>query len=153
MLSFFVRFFIVAISFVLSAALCATVFFILKHQGQGVDPFSIDPQVFLYAVGNSLLNGLKMIPEYGVLTLLGPVFSVIVIGFLLRIRTLFYYVPAGGLALLAMPILMHYAQTTTYQQPDETSIFLYMVSGSAAGFFYWMIGGANAVPKRGVSFF
>ncbi len=153
MLSFMVRLFIVCISFILSAALCATVFFILKKQALGVDPFVLDPQVFLYGVGNLLLDGLKIIPKYGVLTVLGPVFAMIVIGFLLRIRTLFYYVPAGGLALLAMPVLMHYSQTTVYQQPDETNIFLYMVSGSAAGLFYWLIGGANAVPKRGTSFF
>ncbi len=146
------RLVIVTISFLLSAVACATVFFALKRQETWNGLILTDPKIYLYGVGGYLLDGIKMALAGGYLLYM-PVLAVILVGFLLRIRTVLYYAPAGGLALLMVPVLAGFSQTAAFAQPDEASTFLYLVSGAAGGFSYWLIGGANAVPKRGTSFF
>ena len=151
MMSLLVRLVIVTISFLLSAVVCAAVFFALKRQETWDGLLLTDPKTYLYGVGAYLLEGIKMAFVGGYLLYM-PVLAVILVGFLLRIRTVLYYVPAGGLALLMVPVLAGFLQTAAFAQPDEASTFLYLVSGAAGGFAYWLIGGANAVPKRGTSF-
>ena len=152
MMSLLVRLVIVVISFLLSSVVGATVFFCLKQEKSWEALLALDPKIYLYGVGGYLLEGIKMLLAGGYMVLL-PVLVGIVVGFLLRIRTIFYYVPAGGLAIFMIPVLVGFSTTSAFEQPDDTSTFLYLVSGAAAGFSYWLIGGANAVPKRGTSFF
>ncbi len=152
MMSLLVRLVIVVITFLLSSVVCATVFFVMKQEKSWTNLLVIDPKIYLYGVGGYLVDGVKLLLNGEAIILL-PVLIAILLGFLLRIRTFFYYVPAGGLAVFMIPVLLGFSATSALQQPDEISSFLYLVSGAVAGFCYWLIGGANAVPEKGVSFF
>jgi hypothetical protein len=78
-----------------------------------------------------------------VLTLL-PALAAAVIGEVARIRSLLYYLVAGGAAAALMPIIatrMGEVEGATYATPYFT---IMATAGFAAGLIYWLIAGRNA---------
>jgi hypothetical protein len=75
-----------------------------------------------------------------VLTLL-PAVIVVVLGEVARIRSLLYYVMAGGLAAAAMPLIaapQAAAENVTYNAPYFA---IMATAGFAAGLIYWLFAG------------
>ncbi len=77
-----------------------------------------------------------------VLTLL-PAIAVVVAGELARIRSVFYYVTAGGLATAVMPLIMSYREQAQATYSAEYFAIL-ATAGFAGGFVYWLVTGRNA---------
>lgn len=78
-----------------------------------------------------------------VLTLL-PAVVVVVLGEVARIRSLLFYVVAGGMAAAAMPIISSHpeaAEAATYNAPY---VSIMATAGFAAGFIYWLIAGRES---------
>jgi hypothetical protein len=75
---------------------------------------------------------------------LAPAIIAVVVGEIARIRSVLYYVVAGGAAAALMPLIAVHgeaAQTTTY----NTAYFTIMAtSGFAAGLIYWLLAGRRA---------
>lgn len=77
-----------------------------------------------------------------VLTLL-PAIAVAVAGELARIRSVFYYVTAGGLATAIMPLIMSFREDTDAAYSAEYFAIL-ATAGFAGGLAYWLLTGRNA---------
>jgi hypothetical protein len=73
-----------------------------------------------------------------------PALLVIFIGEIARIRSLVYYVAAGGLALASVPLLARVQQTGAFAMPEHTVWQVFATAGFAGGFVYWLIAGRNA---------
>ena len=74
-----------------------------------------------------------------------PALLLVIVGEVARIRSAFYYVVGGGVALAVVPLL------TRIGQPDarvlELSPVVWQVlatAGFAGGFVYWLLAGRNA---------
>ncbi len=72
-----------------------------------------------------------------------PAVGLIIVGEVARIRSVIYYLLAGGAAFLAMPLL--------YETGDGISgsistpfLLIFSAGGFVAGFFYWLIAGRGA---------
>jgi hypothetical protein len=75
---------------------------------------------------------------------LAPAVVAVVVGELARIRSLLYYVLAGGAAAAAMPLIAapyEAAQNTTYNAPYFS---IMATAGFAAGLIYWLFAGRRA---------
>jgi hypothetical protein len=78
-----------------------------------------------------------------VLTLL-PALAVTVVGEVVRIRSLLYYLVAGGTSAALMPLIAtrtELTQSTAYAAPYFA---LMATAGFAAGLVYWLVAGRNA---------
>jgi hypothetical protein len=75
---------------------------------------------------------------------LAPAVVAVVVGELARIRSLLYYLIAGGAAAAAMPLIaapIEAAQNTTYATPYFS---IMATAGFAAGLVYWLLAGRRA---------
>jgi hypothetical protein len=74
---------------------------------------------------------------------LAPAVIAILVGELARIRSLLYYVLAGGAAAAAMPLIAALPETegATYNAPYFT---IMATAGFAAGLVYWLLAGRRA---------
>ena len=98
-------------------------------------------------VSRGLNQGLGVIAFFvtvtPLLTLL-PALTAAVVGEVARIRSLLYYILAGGAAAVLMPLIATTAEATggtTYAAPYFAIL---ATAGFAAGFVYWLIAGRNA---------
>lgn len=72
-----------------------------------------------------------------------PALIAVVIGEILRFRSWMYYVLAGGLSLLAVPLLVGTPdEMATLPPAQATAIFA--TAGFTGGFIYWLIAGRAA---------
>ena len=75
---------------------------------------------------------------------IAPAIVVILVGEVARIRSLLYYVVAGGVAAAVMPLIAaqdQAAENVTYNAPYFT---LMATAGFAAGLIYWLFAGRRA---------
>jgi hypothetical protein len=75
---------------------------------------------------------------------LAPAVVAVVVGELARIRSLLYYVLAGGAAAAVMPLIAartEAAESVTYNAPYFT---IMATAGFAAGLVYWLLAGRRA---------
>jgi hypothetical protein len=77
-----------------------------------------------------------------VLTLL-PTIAVAVAGELARIRSVFYYITAGGAATAIMPLIASYRVESQATYNAEYFAIL-ATAGFAGGLVYWLVAGRNA---------
>ena len=78
-----------------------------------------------------------------VLTLL-PGIAAAVIGEVARIRSLLYYLIAGGLAAALMPLIATQQEATGSSTYSAAYFSIIATAGFAGGFIYWLIAGRNA---------
>ncbi|ODA68073.1 hypothetical protein A7A08_01243 [Methyloligella halotolerans] len=72
-----------------------------------------------------------------------PALIAVVIGEVLKFRSWMYYVIAGGISLLAVPLLVGTpGELSTLPPPQATAIFA--TAGFTGGFVYWLICGRGA---------
>lgn len=104
--------------------------------------YAPDPVSPLEDVMSMLIYSVHVTPG---LTLLPPLAAVI-LGEVLRVRSLLYYVAAGGVAAIVVPVTVGVASVEPAGFAGSMSAGLTIVatSGFAAGFFYWLLAGRYA---------
>ena len=75
------------------------------------------------------------------LTLL-PALVAVVAGEVLRLRSWMYYVLAGGLSLVTVPLLAGSPRELTTMPPSQVTA-IFAVAGFAGGYVYWLIAGRS----------
>jgi hypothetical protein len=73
-----------------------------------------------------------------------PALLVIFVGEIARIRSVIYYVAAGGIALATVPLLAAAQQLGAFAMPEHTVWQVFATAGFAGGFIYWLVAGRNA---------
>lgn len=101
-----------------------------------------DPAAPLGDVGSMLIYSVELAPA---LTLVPPLVAVI-LGEVLRIRSLLYYVAMGGLAAVLVPLAAGVTEIASAgPYPDvPAGLPIVATAGFAAGFFYWLLAGRYA---------
>ena len=98
-------------------------------------------------ISQALNQGLGVIAFFinvaPVLTLL-PAIAAVVIGEVARIRSLLYYLIAGGLAAALMPLIATRQEVTGSSTYSAAYFSIIATAGFAGGFIYWLIAGRNA---------
>jgi hypothetical protein len=77
------------------------------------------------------------------LTLL-PGLAVVILGEVARLRAALYYIVAGGLSMIVLPVLSMPPEVPLGTLPSAQYIGIYATAGFAAGLVYWLIAGRNA---------
>lgn len=73
-----------------------------------------------------------------------PTLLAVIIGEVGRIRSLIYYMAAGGLALAAAPLLAGVADGSALAMPNGSVLQVTATAGFFGGFVYWLIAGRTA---------
>ncbi|MGI9386549.1 MAG: hypothetical protein ACR2OX_03900 [Methyloligellaceae bacterium] len=73
-----------------------------------------------------------------------PALAAIVFGEVARIRSVIYYMLAGGAALLALPLLYVTGDGISGALPNTRYMVIFSASGFIGGFVYWLIAGRKA---------
>lgn len=73
-----------------------------------------------------------------------PALAVVVLGEVLKIRSILYYVATGGLAAAVMPLVLQQGVDPQAFKPSAQYLSIMATAGFAAGFVYWLIAGRNA---------
>ena len=140
------RFLAVAFGFILAIVAGSITLFFLGARWAAGEATAFTPQD-ADEISRALNEGLGVIAFFftmaPVLTLL-PAVAAAVIGEVTRIRSLLYYLVAGGASAALMPLIAtrpEVAQGSTYAAPYFT---IMATSGFVAGFVYWLIAGRNA---------
>lgn len=100
-------------------------------QGKWEDADTLTGLFNLLVQGQLLFSGLTIVPAL----------AFIIIGEVARIRSAFYYVMGGGLALVAVPLLARYSDPSTL---STTLWQVFATAGFAGGWVYWLLAGRNA---------
>ena len=140
------RFIAVAFAFILAVLAGTVTLFFLGARWAAGEATAFTPQD-TDEMSRVVNEGLGVIAFFftmaPVLTLL-PAVSAAVIGEVARIRSLLYYLVAGGAAAALMPLIATRPEMTagsTYAAPYFT---IMATAGFVAGFVYWLIAGRNA---------
>lgn len=84
-----------------------------------------------------------MLAIYPATTIL-PAIIAIIIGEVGRIRSILYYVLAGGAASLAIPLLYVATNVADVDMPTQSLLMIFATAGFGAGLVYWLIAGRTA---------
>jgi hypothetical protein len=140
------RFLAVAFGFILAILAGSITLFLLGARWAAGEATAFTPQD-ADEMSRALNEGLGVIAFFftvaPVLTLL-PALATAVIGEVARIRSLLYYLVAGGAAAALMPLIATHAevaQSSTYAAPYFA---IMATAGFVAGLVYWLIAGRNA---------
>ena len=105
---------------------------------QDFDSELLDQVMGWFAQGDLVIN------TFQGLSLVGPIFLVIV-GEIAKLRSSLYYVVGGGLVAVAGPILSRVvASGGAVSMPTTTFLSVVATAGFAGGFVYWVLAGRNA---------
>ena len=63
---------------------------------------------------------------------------------MLRVRSWMYYVPAGGVSLAAIPLLVGERNADLQSVAQSQYLTIFLAAGFAGGFIYWLLAGARA---------
>ena len=140
------RFIAVGFGFILAILAGAATLFILGARWAAGEATAFAPQD-ADELSRALNQGLGVVAFFftvaPVLTLV-PALAAAVIGEVARIRSLLYYLIAGGASAAVMPLIVAGPDVTagsTYAAPYFT---IMATAGFAAGHVYWLIAGRNA---------
>lgn len=73
-----------------------------------------------------------------------PALLFVIVGEVARIRSLLYYLAAGGAAMALAPVLSSYIEFQTISMPLAGAWQIAATSGFFGGFVYWLVAGRNA---------
>ena len=99
-----------------------------------------DPDMTLEG-GLELLQSAVLLAQ--AVTLL-PALAVVLIGEIARIRSVYFYVVAGGLAAVSAPLLARIGAVAPFDFPTVVVWQVFATGGFIAGFVYWLLAGRNA---------
>ena len=131
----------VPIAFVLSGLVCAFVIVTLGTERltgyiQGMD----DPDMNLSG-GIELAASILMLVQASTLL---PAIAVVLIGEIAGIRSVYYYIVAGGLAAVSAPLLARMGAEGPLLLPAVAIWQVFATGGFIAGFVYWLLAGRRA---------
>ena len=106
----------------------------LTHAMQGTDDVTVSAAVELMGHAVALISTMTILPAM----------ALVIIGEVARIRSIYYYVVGGGLALVAIPALIQVSSAGTPQMPSAIIWQVFATAGFLGGFTYWLIAGRNA---------
>ncbi len=105
------------------------------------DNIEIDPLFnFLFDISGMFFFFVALGPALTIL----PALLVVIVGEVARIRTLYYYVLAAGLVVLAIPFMYTTGDGIQYVVPNARYMTIFAASGFVAGFIYWALAGRKA---------
>ncbi len=138
-----VRMLWVIFAFLISAAIALALLFTLGASWVGDELIAAAPQDPILRQGGAPVFGMVLFAGTvaPALTAL-PALTAVVAGEILRLRSWTYYVPAGGLALAAIPLLASPRDAPFGPQAQWLTIFA--AAGFAGGFAYWLLAGRRA---------
>lgn len=136
----------IAIAFIVSLlAGAATLFFMgSRWAAEQVSSYAPDDPNEIARFMNEAMGVLAFVFTVAPVLTLVPAIAIVIVGELARIRSLLYYVVAGGAAAALMPYIaapQDAAQNSTYATPYFT---LMATAGFVAGFVYWLLAGRRA---------
>jgi hypothetical protein len=73
-----------------------------------------------------------------------PALAAAIVGEVLRIRSWIYYLLAGGASLAAIPLLVATSSADLPSIATSRYMAIFLASGFAGGFIYWLLAGARA---------
>ena len=103
-------------------------------QGRWQDGDSIGGLYELVTQGHLLLSGLTLVPAL----------AVVIVGEVARIRASLYYIFGGSLALVAIPLIARFGETSTLTLPSTVVWQVFATAGFAGGWVSWLLAGRNA---------
>lgn len=139
MLSVVGRIILVPFAFLLSTAVALFVLVTLgseriTHAIQGTDNVSASAAFELLGQAVLLTSAMTILPAL----------ALIIIGEVARIRSIYYYVVGGGLALVAVPALAQVSSGGALEVPEAIIWQVFATAGFLGGFVYWLLAGRNA---------
>ena len=139
MLAVIGRLILVPIAFVIAALIALFVLVTLgseriTHAMQGSDEVSLSAAVELFGQAVLLTSAMTIVPAL----------ALVIIGEVARIRSIYYYVVGGGLALVSIPLIAQLGQGESLVMPGTVVLQVFATSGFLAGFTYWLIAGRTA---------
>jgi hypothetical protein len=144
-----VRFLAVAFGFVCAALTGAITLFAvgghwvaeeINRQMERSHPGQYDDFGMFGEVAGNILFALAVVPS---LTLL-PALGAIIAGEVMKIRSVLYYVAAGGAAAAVMPLTIQPVGNEAIHAPAAQYLAIMATAGFAAGLVYWLIAGRRA---------
>jgi hypothetical protein len=109
------------------------------HSNDLAAPRAPPEEVFLRGVGFIAFFA-TVAPTLSVL----PGLVAAIVGEVAKIRAALYYIVAGGLALIVMPLAYIVQNAPAEAVPSAQYLTIYATAGFAAGLVYWLIAGRNA---------
>jgi hypothetical protein len=99
-----------------------------------------DPDMTLRSGLELMKNGLILAQAATIV----PALLVVLIGEIARIRTVYFYVVAGGLAAVCVPVVARLTALGPADVPAVAVWQVFAVGGFIAGFVYWLLAGRTA---------
>lgn len=139
------RLFVVVIGFFLAAIAC---FMLLTYLGgQMISNEMASTPEFQGGLPEQVMDVFGafafMLAIYPATTIL-PAIVAIVAGEVGRIRSILYYLVAGGAASLAIPLLYVATNAADVDMPTQSLLMVFATAGFGAGLVYWLIAGRTA---------
>jgi len=135
------RIIVVVFAFFLATVCAGFVLFTLGLERITGELHRLGPNSDGVEVSLSMLDqGLALIAGVSII----PALLVIFVGEIARIRSMVYYVAAGGLALATVPLLARAQQAGAFAMPEHTVWQVFATAGFAGGFVYWLVAGRTA---------
>ncbi len=143
------RIFAVLFAFALACAAALIVLFVVgadwaarelaAHSSDLAAPREPPEEVFLRGVGFIAFFA-TVAPTLSLL----PGLVAAIVGEVAKIRAALYYIVAGGLAMIVMPLAYIVQNAPAEAVPSAQYLAIYATGGFAAGLVYWLIAGRNA---------
>ncbi len=73
-----------------------------------------------------------------------PGLAAAILGEVARLRSALYYIVAGGVSMIVLPVLAMPPEVPLGTLPSAQYIGIYATAGFAAGLVYWLVAGRNA---------
>jgi hypothetical protein len=134
----------VVTAFLVAAAAALAVLFALGAIWVGDELRSAVPDDPLLEQGAPIFGMVLFAGTVGPALTALPALIAVVVGEVLKIRSWMYYVPAGGAALAAIPILAAPQSLELAQVVGSPAMTVFAAAGFAGGFVYWLLAGARA---------
>ena len=134
----------VVTAFLVAAAAALAVLFALGAIWVGDELRSAAPDDPLFEQGAPIFGVVLFAGTVGPALTALPGLIAVVVGEVLKIRSWMYYVPAGGAALAAIPILAAPQTVELAQVVGSHAMTVFAAAGFAGGLVYWLLAGARA---------
>lgn len=135
------RIIVLPFAFVLAAAAALFVIFSLGQErvvqamtGRNLDQAAIEKGFELLGFAIALVSVQTLVPAL----------LLIIVGEVARIRSAFYYIVGGGVALAVVPLLARIAQPASVLELSPVVWQVLATAGFAGGLVYWLLAGRTA---------
>ena len=136
------RIIVVPIAFIISALFTGLVLVTLGLEGvtHAFHSQTMDEADSVFAIFDIVTQGVLIASGLSIL----PALLIVLVGEVVRIRSSLYYIIGGGAALVAMPMLVNFGQSSTFVLPSPAIWQVFATAGFAGGFVYWLLAGRRA---------